>query len=326
MKKPSPQSSEIEQSYRSLVENIKDYAIFMLDKKGKITSWDQGGVKLFGYERAEIIGKKFSLLFSKEDAKSGRPDKDMATAIEETRHLDEREYARKDGTRFWSSGVLTSTRDKKGVHQGFSKIMRNVTEQNELHKVAVHNSNHDFLTGLPNRNFFEGSILEAIRKTKRGNILAVFYMDFNNFKLTNDRHGHRIGDLVLIEIAHRLTRSIRITDVVARFGGDEFVILAKQLKDKNDVMRFARKIVKSFNPLIVVEEKQIQTAISIGIALYPEHGRKPGELLHFSDIALYEAKKHGGKQYQFYNKPQIPAKEKANIRRTVKPIADGTVK
>ncbi len=111
--------AQIEQSYRSLIANIKDYAIFMLDKKGKILSWDQGSVKLFGYKRNEIIGKKFSVLFTKEDQKSGRPDADMELAIAEGRQLDERQYIRKNKTKFWSSGVLTASKDRKGVSQGF---------------------------------------------------------------------------------------------------------------------------------------------------------------------------------------------------------------
>lgn len=162
------ESAQIEQSYRSLIENIKDYAIFMLDKKGKVTSWDQGGVKLFGYKRNEIIGKKFSVLFTREDRSRGLPDSDMSTAVDEGRSLDERQYLRKDKTKFWSSGVLTSTKDKKGTHQGFSKIMRDVTQQTDLHKMTVHNSLHDFLTGLPNRNFFEENFMESIRRTKKG--------------------------------------------------------------------------------------------------------------------------------------------------------------
>ena len=296
-KKPT---EEIEQSYRSLVENIKDYAIFMLDKEGRITSWDQGGVKLFGYKRNEIIGKSFSVLFTKQDVKKGMPDSDMALAIEEGRSLDEREYIRKDKTKFWSSGVLTSTKDKNGDHQGFSKIMRDVTLQTDLHQTAVHNSLHDFLTGLPNRNFFEENLIEAMARNKRGNILAVFYMDFNNFKRTNDEQGHRFGDLVLIEIAHRLSHNIRISDVAARFGGDEFVILAKNLESKDAVARFAQKIIRAFKAPIIIKKRVIKTSVSMGVALYPIDGKKPGELLRLSDMALYEAKKSGGNQYRFY--------------------------
>ncbi len=294
-----------EQSYRSLIESVKDYAIFMMDKKGRIKSWDQGGVKLFGYSRAEAVGKKFSMLFTKDDIQSAVPEADLVAAVIHTRHLDERQYIRKDKTTFWSSGVLTSTMNDSGAHQGFSKIMRNVSEQMDLQRTAVHNSNHDFLTGLPNRNFFERTLIDSLPKTEKGKLLAVFYMDFNNFKHVNDTYGHRIGDLVLIEIAHRLTTSIRKTDLVARFGGDEFVIVAKQLKNKKDTLGLAKKVAKAFNPFIEIEGKQIQTSISIGIALYPIHAKKPADLLHFSDIALYEAKKMPGAHYQFYNKKSL---------------------
>lgn len=315
MKKDRRQeTAQIEQSYRSLVENIKDYAIFMLDKKGRVGSWDQGGVKLFGYKRGEIIGKKYSVLFTKEDRNRGLPGSDMVTAIEEGRHLDERQYVRKDKTKFWSSGVLTSTKDKKGIHQGFSKIMRDVTQQIDLHKTAVHNSLHDFLTGLPNRNFFEENLIESMSRVKKGNVLAVLYMDFNNFKRTNDEQGHKFGDLVLIEIAHRLSRNIRVSDVVARFGGDEFVILAKNLYSKKDVSRFAQKIIIAFRAPIIIQKRVIKTSVSMGVALYPNDGRKPDELLRFSDMALYQAKKLGGNQYKFYAKTYGKKKSRLDYR------------
>ncbi|MEP7162152.1 MAG: sensor domain-containing diguanylate cyclase [Candidatus Moraniibacteriota bacterium] len=294
--------SPIEQTYRSLVENIKDYAIFMMDKKGIITSWDQGACELFGYTRRDIIGKNFSILFIKEDFKKKIPQSDMATSVAEGRQLDERQYARKDKTKFWSSGVLTSSRDKAGRHQGFSKIMRDVTEQTDLHRTAVHNSTHDFLTGLPNRSFFEESIIESIARAKKKEILVVLYMDFNNFKRTNDVEGHRYGDLVLIEIAHRLSQSIRKSDVAARFGGDEFVILAKNLKNKAEVAHFAKKIIQVFREPILIKRRIIHTSVSTGVSMYSADGKKPSDLLRFADLALYQAKKLGGNQFQFYDK------------------------
>src|SRR5688572_318382 len=99
----------IEESYRSLIESVQDYAIFMLDKKGCITSWDQGARRQLGYTRNEIFGKHYSVLFVPADIKKGAPKTDMQDALKRGRHLDEREYRRKNGTRFWSTGVLTST-------------------------------------------------------------------------------------------------------------------------------------------------------------------------------------------------------------------------
>ncbi len=180
--------------------------------------------------------------------------------------------------------------------------MRDVSQQNELHKTAVHNSTHDFLTGLPNRNSFEEKLIESLQTTKGSNIVAVFYLDFNNFKRTNDEQGHRFGDLVLIEIAHRLSQSMRMSDFTARIGGDEFVILVNQIGSKSDIIRFANKVLKAFDPPIVIESKIIQTSVSMGISLSPKDGKKPNELLRFADMALYQAKKLGGNQYQFYSK------------------------
>jgi PAS domain S-box-containing protein len=155
-------SIEIEKSYRSLIENIKDYAIFILDKKGNIMSWDQGARKQLGYKRTDVMGKSFSMFFTPKDRRSGIPKKDMLLALREGRALDERQYVRKDGSTYWSSGVLTSTIDRSGTHQGFSKIMRDVTEQKDLQKIIMHRSTHDYLTSLPNRRYFEQSLVKAI--------------------------------------------------------------------------------------------------------------------------------------------------------------------
>lgn len=300
-----------EQNYRLLIENIKDYAIFMMDKKGKILSWDQGAQKLFGYNRGEIVGKNFSILFRKEDFKNKLPSTDMATAILEGRQLDERQYMRKDKTKFWSSGVLTSSRDKKGTHQGFSKIMRDVTEQTDLHRTAVHNSMHDFLTGLPNRSYFEENLMECMSKSAPKEILAVFYMDFDNFKQINDNLGHEVGDQVLIAIAHRLGHNIRKSDLAARFGGDEFVILARGFKTKAAVGKFAQKIIKTFRTPIGIKNQKIKASVSMGVALYPNHSKKPSALLRYADIGLYESKKSGGNQYKFYEEVVVSRHKKA---------------
>jgi len=149
------QSIDVAKSYRSLVENISDYAIFMLDKKGKILSWDKGAALQFGYASGEIIGKSFSIFFTHKDVKAELPAFDLKEARIFGRHIDERHYVRKNGKEYWGTAVLTSTTDKKGIHQGFSMIMRDVTEEKNLQQIIMHRSTHDYLTGLPNRRIFE---------------------------------------------------------------------------------------------------------------------------------------------------------------------------
>ncbi|MEK7616126.1 MAG: sensor domain-containing diguanylate cyclase [Patescibacteria group bacterium] len=304
----------IEQSYRSLIENIQDYAIFMLDKKGRISSWDQGARRQLGYLRGEIIGKHFSVLFTPRDVKRGIPKADLKDALERGRHLDEREYRRKNGKLYWSSGVLTSTIDKSGAHQGYSKIMRNVTEQKDLQRTVLHRSTHDYLTGLPNRSLFERLLIKSIHHEKKNYLLAIFFLDFNNFKLINDEEGHRVGDLILIEIAARLTKYIRMSDVAARLGGDEFVILLRSFKKAKDVKMFAEKVLDIFKPAITIGKKRIQTSVSMGISIYPQDGKKAGHLLHHADMALYQSKKKGGNQFDFYEDVKLLKKDRGPIK------------
>ncbi len=293
---------EIEKSYRSLIENIKDYAIFMLDKKGRIQSWDQGARRQLGYKRTEIMGKSFSMFFTASDRRKGMPQADMVTALHKGRCLDERQYVRKDGSTYWSSGVLTSTIDKTGTHQGFSKIMRDVTEQKDLQKIIMHRSTHDYLTALPNRRFFEENLIKALNSASEKSIVAILFLDFNNFKKINDNQGHKFGDLVLIEIASRLTKNLRVSDMVARLGGDEFVILLRDFDTQKQVIDFAKKILGIFRAELKIGKKKLVTSVSIGIAMYPLHAKKPSDLLHYSDMALYRAKKAGGNQYVLYSK------------------------
>ncbi|MDP2641836.1 MAG: sensor domain-containing diguanylate cyclase [bacterium] len=290
----------IEQSYRSLVENIQDYAIFMLDKNGCIISWDQGARRQLGYTRNEVVGKNFSIFFTPTDISKGIPKNDLKRAFEKGRVLDEREYVRKDGRHYWSTGVLTSTIDLTKNHLGYSKIMRDITEQKDLQKTVLHRSTHDYLTGLPNREFFEEILLKSMHGEGGKNLLAIFFLDFNNFKLVNDEEGHRVGDMLLIEIAARLTKSIRISDIAARLGGDEFVVLLRSFEKIKDIEKFARKILKIFEPEVIVGKKRIKTSVSVGVAIYPNDGKKAGDLLHNADTALYQSKKKGGNQYNFY--------------------------
>lgn len=296
------QSINVAKSYRSLVENISDYAIFMLDKKGIILSWDKGAALQFGYTSKEIIGKSFSIFFSHKDVKAELPAFDLKEARTLGRHIDERHYVRKSGKEYWGTAVLTSTTDKKGVHQGFSMIMRDVTEEKNLQQIIMHRSTHDYLTGLPNRRIFEQNLLECINNNKKGNICAILFLDFNNFKHVNDKQGHGFGDLVLVQIAARLLKGIRVTDMVARLGGDEFVILCTGFSDVADIKLFGEKIIRIFQMPFKIGKSVVNTTVSIGVALFPNDGKKASQLLHYSDMALYEAKKNGGNQVWFYTK------------------------
>ncbi|MGY2378260.1 diguanylate cyclase domain-containing protein [Pseudomonas sp. SDO524_S393] len=171
--------------------------------------------------------------------------------------------------------------------------------QSENESLA-HQANHDSLTGLPNRAFFEGRLIRALRSAaKAKEQVAVLYLDSDRFKEINDSFGHAAGDAVLVAVADRVRAQLREDDLVARLGGDEFAILLAPLHKVEDAQRIADKIIASMDvPIAVPGNTQVLTSLSIGIALYPDHGATPGTLLNAADAAMYQAKRlaSGGQQ------------------------------
>ena len=167
-------------------------------------------------------------------------------------------------------------------------------------ETLAHQANHDSLTGLPNRAFFEGRLIRALRSAAKLNErVAVLFLDSDRFKDINDNFGHAAGDAVLVAVAERVRAQLREDDLVARLGGDEFAILLAPLHKLEDAQRIADKIIASMDlPIQVPGNTQVLTSLSIGIAIYPDHGATPGTLLNAADAAMYQAKRLslGGQQ------------------------------
>lgn len=160
-------------------------------------------------------------------------------------------------------------------------------------ETLAHQASHDSLTGLPNRAFFEGRLMRALRNaSKLDERVAVLFLDSDRFKEINDNFGHAAGDSVLVAVATRVRAQLREEDLVARLGGDEFAILLTPLHKAEDAERIADKIIASMEaPIQLPGSIQVLTSLSIGIAVYPDHGVTPGELLDAADAAMYQAKR-----------------------------------
>ena len=157
---------------------------------------------------------------------------------------------------------------------------------------------HDFLTGLPNRVLLEDRLSQAIASAaRRDQMIAVISIDLDNLKAVNDAYGHAVGDSLLVEVAARLGRSLRASDVVSRLGGDEFVLVAPEIQSMAQVETLAGRMLALIEQPACVDGVQLVPAVSIGVAMYPRHGTNPETLLERSDGALYAAKKRGGSQY-----------------------------
>lgn len=290
-------------AYRLLVENLEDYAVFMMDAQGKITTWNKGAERQFGYSEEEVIGKNFSIIFTKEDKKLGIPQKELKEAVSKGRADDERQHVHKDGKVFWCSGVVVKFEDSSGKFIGMSKIVRDISERKKAEETIHHQAMHDPLTGLANRKLMYDQLTIAVESTKKAKeIIALAIIDLDNFKSVNDTEGHNTGDLLLQEVATKLAGCVRQEDTVARFGGDEYIIILRNIKAQSQAQKVIKKILLTLQPPYTINNKKIPIKASIGIAMGPFDGKDVMTLMKHADIAMYQAKKLGGNTFNFYKK------------------------
>ncbi|MCM3390385.1 EAL domain-containing protein [Ureibacillus chungkukjangi] len=170
---------------------------------------------------------------------------------------------------------------------------------------------HDSLTELPNRRMFEGKVSNALEISKQTqHKFSILFIDLDRFKNINDTYGHNLGDELLIEVSKRLRKCVKEKDVIARLGGDEFTILLENASSEI-ATQVADRIVDVFEEKFILENIECYITPSIGITVYPTHGKNVSELLKYADGAMYQSKKEGGNQYSFH----IPSREHINKER-----------
>ena len=194
----------------------------------------------------------------------------------------------------WLNHVCQPVHDENGRFRGERAGNRDITQRKELELKLEHMAIHDGLTDLPNRGLLIDRLTQAIATARRNNgKMAVLFIDLDNFKMINDHYGHRVGDLTLKEVAKRVSASIRHSDTLARFGGDEFVVVLSEVAAGEDASMFAQKIFKDFDATFVADGKHILIQVSIGIAIFPDHGEDPDALIAQADTAMYRVKQAG---------------------------------
>ena len=218
-----------------------------------------------------------------------------------------------------SDGLPIETISSKGSLEIFTlaKVMNkmidslrrsNITlkkQHNELieHQYILdHQASHDQLTGLQNHYHFDDRLLQRIEKAKRNKTkIALLFIDLDSFKEINDSHGHKTGDEILKLVARSLNGVIRKEDILARLGGDKFTVIIEDLKQGQEALQLAYKILNILAEPIKLEDNIFYVGCSIGISFYPDNGDLPEDLLKYADAAMYKAKAEGRNNFQFYS-------------------------
>jgi diguanylate cyclase (GGDEF)-like protein/PAS domain S-box-containing protein len=209
-----------------------------------------------------------------------------------------------------AEGREVSVKNSPMTGGGWVATHEDITERRRAEAQIAYMAHHDALTDLPNRLRFHEHLQQMLARSKRGEHFAVFCLDLDHFKDVNDALGHPIGDLLLKSAADRLRRCIRGTDLVARLGGDEFAIMQAGASQPTDATTLATRLVEAISAPYELGAHQVVVGLSIGIALAPNDGLDPDELLRNADMALYRAKADGRGIYRFFE-PEMDARMQA---------------
>ncbi|MFW5501428.1 MULTISPECIES: EAL domain-containing protein [unclassified Maridesulfovibrio] len=219
---------------------------------------------------------------------------------------------RKNGEVFPEWISIKAITDVNGEVVNYIAVFRDISEAKASQRKIQHQAYHDALTGLPNRTLLVDRIRKAIASSKDNNsCIALLFIDLDNFKNINDSLGYVIGDSVLQQAATRIREFINEKDTVSRIGGDEFVIMLKDLQDKHDAAVMADKLISLFAQSFNVNSHQFTITPSIGIALYPDDGETPYSLVRNADTAMNKAKQEGRNRYHLFT----PGLTKSALRR-----------
>ena len=213
------------------------------------------------------------------------------------------EIVRKDGSVAFNQISGSLIKDAKGEPVGFRGIARDVTERRRAEERIRHMATHDALTGLPNRMMFVQLLNQSVKSAQRyEREFALLFLDLDGFKRVNDSLGHAAGDQLLQEMAERLKQVLRASDVIARMGGDEFVVLIEAVETQTHVAAVARKIISAISHPLPLFGEDCRVTASLGISLFPGDGEEGPQLMKKADMAMYHAKEEGKNNYQFYCK------------------------
>ncbi|WP_244480539.1 diguanylate cyclase domain-containing protein [Methylobacterium sp. Leaf399] len=291
---------ESEAHYRLLADNASDMIVWSnLDTTRRYVS--PAAHSLLGFEPTELLGTRPMDGVHPDDAASYQRVLDDIGHARVKSAVSRQRYRRKDGKWVWVEATFNLTHDPvDGRPDGYVAAVRDIDERVEAERRIAHMARHDELTDVANRTLFQERLAQEIaHATRYGKHFAVFCLDLDRFKSVNDTLGHQAGDVVLRTVADRMRRLLRTEDTIARFGGDEFMVLQTRTRQPESSESLAKRLIKAVREPITVEGITVGVGLSIGIALGPKAGVDGDGLYRRADFALYRAKAGGRNTYRF---------------------------
>ncbi|KMY85228.1 diguanylate cyclase/phosphodiesterase (GGDEF & EAL domain) with PAS/PAC sensor(s) [Candidatus Paraburkholderia calva] len=271
-----------------------------------------------GYEPSEVIGLDCGFLHGDDSEQEG-----LTSNLETSVVV--RNY-RKDGVLFWNQLFVAPVPNAQGLTTHHIGVVNDVTDLMNYQEQLEYQANYDGLTRLPNRNLLCDRLQYAIETARRRDTkTAVVFMDLDGFKNVNDSLGHSVGDRLLAVIAERLARSARTSDIGARHGGDEFVIVLPDLTDEAGLIAWMERTRAAISEPVMIDDTKLYVGCSMGASLFPQDGDDAETVMKKADLAMYRAKDMGRNNYQFYQ-PEMNATVGARMnleRRLRRALRDG---
>jgi diguanylate cyclase (GGDEF)-like protein/PAS domain S-box-containing protein len=295
-----------EERYRAVVEDQTEY-IRRFDRDRRLTFVNGALCRLLQKRREDLLGADYLQVM---------PEVEPAMVQERLRSLTsahptvsyELQVTLPDRTRRWHEWTDRAIFDEAGRLSEYQSVGRDITERKRAEQQARYLAQHDPLTNLPNRALLEDHLQYALGQARRDQRqLAVLLLDLDGFKRVNDTLGHLVGDRLLRAVGERLRHSLRASDVVARFGGDEFAVVQTAISDPRAAVILTSKLLDALARPFEFGGESILLAGSAGVALFPEHGATPEALIEAADLALYRAKEEGRSKFRLFA-PEMEAK------------------
>jgi diguanylate cyclase (GGDEF)-like protein/PAS domain S-box-containing protein len=257
--------------------------------------------EIVGYSQKELMNQTYQELTHPDDLPTDVELGRRMIAGEVHEQSREKRYRHKDGHYIWVNLTSSLVWDAAGRPKYYSTVVEDISRRKQVEGELLHLANHDALTGLPNRSLLLDRLSQSIAFADRlDSEVAVMLIDLDRFKNINDSLGHDVGDKIILEISERLLSKVRHGDTVARWGGDEFVVVLGDMAREEAVANFAQKLLEALSQPMTIEGHELYPAGSIGISLYPKDGNDANALLKNADTAMYRAKDAGRNNFQFY--------------------------